>query len=95
MATNAQGTRPSSRPTDQTTVTETTNTAGVTPTGVGGVSVYDRDMDGTTDTTRRPVGSMVDDRVPAPARSVGSGLTWIISAIVLIVLVYFLLQMIF
>jgi hypothetical protein len=38
---------------------------------------------------------MVDDLPPAEVRSGGSLLTWVISAIVLILLVYFLLQFVF
>jgi len=94
MATNVQGTRPSSRPSDQPTVLETANTPVVTPTGVGGVAVYDQDVDG-TNPSHRPSASMVDDRGPVEVRSNGSVLTWIISAVVLIILAYFLLQLIF
>jgi hypothetical protein len=90
MATNVQSTRPASRSTDPAGV-ETTPTPVVTPAGVGGVAVYDRDLD----TTTRPSASMVDDLPPAGVRSSGSILTWVISAIVLILLVYFLLQFVF
>jgi hypothetical protein len=94
MATNVQGTRPSSRQGDPAGV-ETTPTPVVTPTGVGGVAVYDREGDTTHNSTLRPSASMVDDRTPAEVRSSGSILTWIISAVVLIVLIYFLLQFVF
>jgi hypothetical protein len=94
MATNVQGTRPSSRPGDPAGV-ETTPTPVITPTGVGGVAVYDKDVDTTSNASLRPSASMVDDRTPAEVRSSGSILTWIISAVVLIVLVYFLLQFVF
>jgi len=95
MTTNVPGTRPSSRPGDQA-VGDTTPV--VSPTGVGGVAVYD--TDNTTNATLRPSASrvddrMVDDRAPAEVRSGGSVMTWIISVIVLIVLAYFLLQFIF
>jgi hypothetical protein len=92
MATNVQSTRPSSRSSDLAGV-DTKPTPVVTSTGVGGVAVYDRDVD----STRRPTpsASMVDDLPPAAVRSSGSLLTWIISAVVLILLVYFLLQFIF
>jgi len=88
MTTNAQGSRPSSRPGDPTQV-DTIPTPVVAPTGVGGVAVYDRDVDA------RPSASMVDDRVPVTTSSSGSILTWVISAVVLIILVYFLLQFVF
>jgi len=94
MATNVQGTRPSTRAGDPAGV-ETTPTPVVTPAGVGGVAVYDRDVDTTTNTSLRPSASMVDDRTPAEVRSSGSILTWIIGAVVLIALVYFLLQFVF
>jgi len=94
MATNVQSTRPSNRSSDLTEV-ETTPTPVVTPTGVGGVAVYDRDVDKTTNPSLHPSASMLDDRPPAEVRSSGSLLTWVISAIVLILLVYFLLQFVF
>ena len=95
MATNVQGTRTTNRPGDQTTATETANTTIGTSTGVGGVEVYDNDGDVTTNSSLRPSASMVDDRAPVETNTTGSMLTWIISAVVLIALVYFLLQMIF
>jgi hypothetical protein len=94
MATNVQSTRPSSRSSDLTEV-ETTPTPVVTPTGVGGVAVYDRDVDTKTNPSLRPSTTMVDDLPPAAVRSSGSLLTWVISAVVLILLVYFLLQFVF
>jgi hypothetical protein len=72
-----------------------TPTPVATTTGVGGVAVFDRDVDGTPNSTLRPSASIVDDRAPLETRSSGSTLSWIIGAIVLIVLAYFLLQMIF
>lgn len=92
MTTNVQGTRPNNRPGDVATV-ETDPV--VTPAGVGGVAVYDRDVDGTTNPTLRPSGAMHTDPVPVETRSTGSILSWIIGAIVLIVLAYFLLQILF
>jgi hypothetical protein len=94
MATNVQGTRPSSRTTDPAGVETTTAPVG-TSTEVGGVAVYDRDVDTTSNSSLRPSTTMADDRAPAEVRSSGSFLTWIISAVVLILLVYFLLQFIF
>lgn len=93
MATNMQNTRPTNRAGD-TTVAETTPV--VTPAGtVGGVAVFDHDADRTTDSTLRPTGTMHSDPVPVGSRSSGSMLSWIIGAIVLIVLAYFLLQILF
>jgi len=94
MATNTQGTRQSGRQ-GEPSVAEQTPTPVVTSTGVGGVAVYDHDEDGTTNSSRRQSASMVNDRGPIETRSSGSSLTWIIGAIVLIILAYFLLQMIF
>jgi len=94
MATNVQGTRPTNRPGDPT-VAETTPTPAVTPAGVGGVAVYDRDVDRTTDPALRPSTTMTNNPVPVETRTTGSILSWIIGAIVLIVLAYFLLQLIF
>jgi len=94
MTTNVQGTRPSSRPGDPT-VAETTPTPVVTPAGVGGVAVYDREVDGTTNPSLRPTGSIHSDPVPVETRTTGSILSWIIGAIVLIVLAYFILQILF
>jgi hypothetical protein len=94
MATNIQGTRPASRP-GESPVVEATPTPVVTSTGVGGVAVYDRDVDGTSNPSLRPSASLADDRGPIETRSSGSILTWIIGAVILIVLAYFLLQIIF
>jgi len=94
MTSNLQGSRPSSRPSDSG-VAEPTPTPVITPTGVGGVAVYDRDVDATTNSSLHSPASMASDRVPVETRSSGSTLTWVISIIVLIILVYFLLQFIF
>jgi hypothetical protein len=94
MATNVQGTRTTGRADDRTRVNEATNTP-IGTTGVGGVEVFDNDVDVTADSSLRPSASMMDDRAPIETRSSGSMLTWIISAVVLIILVYFLLQLIF
>jgi len=95
MTTNVPGTRQTSRP-GEPTATETMPV--MTPMATGGVAVYD--VDKATNPTLRPSESLigdrvVDDRSPAEVRSTGSVLTWIISAIVLIVLAYFLLQFVF
>jgi hypothetical protein len=92
MATNIQSTtRPSGLPSDPAVVEPTPV---VTPAGVSGVAVYDREADSTDASLHQPT-SMASDLPPAEVRSTGSMLTWIISAIVLILLVYFLLQFIF
>ena len=98
MTTNTQGTRPSSR---DTTVIEPTPV--IATTNTGGVAVYD--VDSTTNPTLRPSasvmedrmvdGRLVEDRVPVEAQSTGSVMSWIIGAIVLIVLAYLLLQFVF
>jgi hypothetical protein len=94
MATNMQGTRPSSRA-GESPVVETTPTPVSTSTGVGGVAVYDQDVDGTPNSSLRPSASLVEDRAPMETRSSGSILMWIIGVVVLIVLAYFLLQLVF
>jgi len=83
MATNAQDSR--------TTVT----TVEPVPTANGGVAVYDRPTDGTTNSTLRSSSTLPADPAPMETRSSMSPVTWIIGVIVLIVLAYFLLQMIF
>jgi hypothetical protein len=97
MGTNPQGTRPTNRPGEQPIAdTTTTATPMGTTTGVGSVAVYDNDADhNTTSTTRPSTARMMDDRAPVETRSSGSILSWIIGAIVLIVLVYFLFQILF
>jgi hypothetical protein len=94
MATNVQGTRPTTHP-DGHTIVETTPTSAINPTGVGGVAVYDTDGDRVADTAVRPGASLRSDPIPAATGSGGSVISWIIGAIVLIVLAYFLLQMLF
>ena len=88
MATNAQSTRPLGTPSEQPTTVTTPTTPVVTSTGAGSVGVYDRDVDTTT-----PPGH--HRATMADSRPASSNLTWIISVILLIVLVYFLLQWIF
>lgn len=95
MATNSQGTGTSARPSDRSTTVETANTPINTATGVGGVAVYDQDGNPANHPSTRTSSSIVDDRAPVETRSSGSMLTWIISAIVLIAIVYFLLQWVF
>jgi len=95
MTMNTKGGQPSSRPGDTTVVEPTPS---LSPTGVGGVAVYDTDT--ATNPNSRPSAIFADDHLadsssPVEARSGSSMVTWIISAIVLIVLAYFLLQLIF
>lgn len=96
MATNAQGTRPAGDSSDPLKTVPVPATPLVTPTNVGSVGVYDRDADGVDDLSRRRTSaSLADDLPPAETRSNNSTFTWIISAIVLITLIYFILQWIF
>jgi hypothetical protein len=94
MATNVQGTRPATHP-DGQTVVETTPTPVTNANGIGSVAVYDTDGDRVADTPVRPTASLRSDPIPATTGSSGSGISWIIGAIVLIVLAYFLLQLLF
>jgi len=89
MATNIPNTtRPSSRPNDPTVVEPTPVVTG------SGVAVYEREPD-STNPSLHPTASVASDLPPAEVRSSGSMMTWVISAIVLILLVYFLMQFIF
>jgi len=94
MATNVQGTRPTTNP-DGHTVVEATPTSAINTTGIGSVAVYDSDGDRVADTSARPAASLRSDPIPATTGSSGSVIGWIIGAIVLIVLAYFLLQLLF
>jgi hypothetical protein len=94
MTTNVPGTRPVNGP-GGPAVGEEVVTPVVTPAGVGGVAVYDRNVDGTPDPALRPSLSTTGEPVPVDTRPNGSILTWIIGAVVLILLAYFLLQMLF
>jgi len=93
MTTNVQGTQPQGTAGDPPVI-EPTAVPVLTPTGVSGVAVYDRDADAPIDSAR-PVGVVGDDPIPAETRATGSVLTWIIGAIVAIVLAYLLFQFIF
>jgi len=94
MTTNVPNTRPNSGPVNSPLV-DVTPTPIPAPTSVGGVAVYDRPEGSTANSSLRPSASIVEDRVPVETRSSMSMLTWIISAVVLIVLAYFLLQLLF
>lgn len=106
MTLNTQGTRKASTtdangmPIQETTPIATPVTSGLGTTGVGtgavgGVNVYDRDGAATDSTLRPTVAPVTSDPAVVESRSGGSTFTWIISAIVLIVLLYLLLQWIF
>lgn len=95
MATNVQGTSRTTTQADGTTVVDTTPASAVNPTGVGGVAVYDNDGDRIADGPMRPAASMRNDPIPATTGSNGSVIGWIIGAILLIVLAFFLWQMLF
>jgi hypothetical protein len=94
MTTNVAGTQPVDGPGEPEVVEEVV-TPVVSPAGVGSVAVYDRNVDGTPDPALRPSATTTGEPVPVDTRSSGSILTWIIGAVVLIVLAYFLLQMLF
>jgi hypothetical protein len=94
MATNVQNTRTTTHP-DGHTVVGTTPTSAINSTGIGGVAVYDTDGDRIADSTGRPVASIHSDPVPVATGAGGSVISWIIGAIVLIVLAYFLFQILF
>jgi hypothetical protein len=94
MSTNPQGTQRVSRP-GEPNVTEPTPTPVVTPGVTGSVAVYDQDVDGRDNRSLRPGSPLSSDPVPVETRSTGSILSWIIGAILLIIVAYFILQMIF
>lgn len=97
MTSNVQSTRPIGAPGDPPVTEpgiEPTPVPVVTPTGVSGVAVYDRYEDEKVDASR-PSAVLGQERVPVETQSTGSILTWIIGAIILIVLAYFLFQFIF
>lgn len=90
MTTNVQNARPTGRSVD--TTVDPTPGVEVVSTGVGGVAVYDRTDDRVTDSTLHRATA---EPVPVETRTTGSILSWIIGAIVLVVLVYFLMQILF
>lgn len=93
MATNLEGTRPADRPNDPTVV-DPVPTPMVIPTG-SGVAVYDGVVDKKVNPAQYPSTSLPQDPAPVETRATSSILAWIIGAIVIIVLAYFLLQMFF
>jgi hypothetical protein len=99
MATNAPGTQPTGESNDPSRTGTTPVSPGVTTPNVGtvgSVGVYDQDVDGNNaSSVRRTPTSLADDSAPIETRSGGPSFTWIIGAIVLILLIYFLWQWIF
>jgi len=93
MTTNVQSPQPLGTAGDPPGI-ESTPVPVLTTTGDSGVAVYDRDVDAPVDSAR-PVGVVGADPIPVEARATGSILTWIIGAIVAIVLAYLLIQFIF
>lgn len=92
MTTNIQGTRLNSLG-EPIVVEPKPPTPILTPLGASGIAVYDNDS--TTNPTVLPSTTMVKDRIPTEVRPTSSILTWVISAVVLIVLAYFILQLLF
>jgi len=93
MTTDLQNARPAGAPGDSPAV-DPTPVPVVTPTGVGGVAVYDRYEDEKVGSSQASA-ALGHESAPVETRSTGSALTWIIGAIVLIILAYFLIQFIF
>jgi len=91
MTTNIQEAPPTKRP-DQPVGIEPTPTAVANPTGVSGVAVYDRGPD---DQSMRPSASILDDAAPVRTQPAGNMIAWIIGIVVLIIIAYFVLQMLF
>lgn len=81
--------------TDGTTVVEPTVTPGVTPAGMSGVEVYDTPENRPVDPARGPAVTPVSSVEPVAPRSTGSIFAWIVGAIVVILIAYFILQLIF
>jgi hypothetical protein len=110
MSANLSGSRTVNSPDDNvvieptptitpTPVVAASGTPVAAPVGASRVAVYDRDTVPTTDPTLQSGPIMTDDGepidLPAEGRSAGSIMMWIIGVIVLIVLAYFLLQVLF
>jgi hypothetical protein len=93
MTTNVQSPQPLDTVGDPPVI-EPTPVPVITPTGVSNVAVYDRYEDEKVGVSQ-PSPVLGHERVPVETQSTGSVLTWIIGAIVAIVLAYFLIQFIF
>jgi len=91
MTTNIQET-PQTKRSDQPVGIEPTPSPVANSTGVRGVAVYDRGPD---DPSMRPSASILDDAAPVRSQSSGSMIAWIIGIVLLIIIAYFVLQMLF
>jgi len=94
MTTNIQET-PQTKRSDQPVGIEPTPSSVANPTGVRGVAVYDRGPDRELDPSVRPSASMLDDTSPVSSQSTGNMIAWIIGIVLLIIIAYFVLQMLF
>jgi len=94
MTTNIQD-APQTKRSDQPVGIEPTPTPVANPTGVRGVAVYDRGPDRDLDPSMRPSASMLDDAPTVRSQSSGSTIAWIIGIVLLIIIAYFVLQMLF
>jgi hypothetical protein len=96
MTTNIQEAPQTTRPDQPVGIEPTPTPTPVTnPTGVSGVAVYDRGPDRELDPSMRPSASMLDDAPPVRSQSSGSTIAWIIGIVLLLVIAYFVLQMLF
>jgi hypothetical protein len=96
MTTNIQEAPQTKRPDQPVGIEPTpTLTPVANPTGVSGVAVYDQGPDREPDLSMRPSASMLDDAPPVRNQSSGSTIAWIIGIVLLLVIAYFVLQMLF
>lgn len=96
MTMNIQEPRPTDRPEQPVGIEPTPKRTPVAnPTGVSGVAVYDRGSDQAADPSMRPSASMLDEVAPGGTQSSGSMVAWILGIVVLIIIAYFILQMLF
>ena len=96
MTTNIQDARPTNR-TDQPVGNTPTPkpTPVVNPTGVSGVAVYDQGPDRPADPSTVHAVSSIYEPAPVKTSSTVSTMAWIIGIIVMIIIAYFILQMLF
>jgi len=96
MTTNIQEAPQTKRPDQPVGIEPTpTPTPVANSTGVRGVAVYDRGPDRDLGPSTRPSASMIDDSAPVRSQSTGNVIAWIIGIVLLIIIAYFVLQMIF
>jgi len=96
MTTNTQDSRQTTRAGQPVGMETTpTPTSAVNPTSVGGVAVYDQESDRELDSSRHSSTSMMNDPAPLPAKSSTNIVAWIVGIVVLLIIAYFILQMIF